>query len=52
VYDDITLENIILDTTNNVAVLVTDAPAKRGIAVQSVTNGRKHSVLPVEVLSM
>jgi hypothetical protein len=40
VYADITLETVALDTPNNVAVFVTDAPAKRAPTMSSFKIGQ------------
>jgi hypothetical protein len=44
VYADITLETVALDTPNNVAVFVTDAPAKRAPTICPLSKSDKSPI--------
>jgi hypothetical protein len=47
VYADITLENVALDTPNNVAVFVTDAPAKCASMIYPLSKLEKPPHFPI-----
>jgi hypothetical protein len=44
VYDDITSETVALDTPNNVAVCITDAPAKRALLICPLSKSDKSPI--------
>jgi hypothetical protein len=46
VYADITLETVALNTPNNVADFITDAPAKRAPTIYSLLKSDKSPIFP------